>query len=149
MTEQQKLSEQQIVRRENLQKIIKLGIDPYPAAACPVTTSAQEIKEKFPEDEAAFQDVSIAGRLMTKRVMGKASFAVLQDSTGRIQLYVARDEICPGENKTLYNELFKKLLDIGDLIGVKGYVFYTKTGEITIHVRELTLLSSRCGRFRW
>jgi len=135
------LSDQEIVRRENLQKIRELGIDPYPPEAFPVNAQAAEIQARFEADSEAFQDVALAGRLMMVRVMGKASFAELQDSSGRIQLYVSRDEICPGQDKTLYNTLFKKLLDIGDFIGVRGFVFLTRTGEITVHVKELKLLS--------
>lgn len=135
------LTEQEIVRREALQKIIDLGIEPYPAASYEINTDTADIKANFDENEANFQEVSIAGRLMQKRIMGKASFAEIQDSKGRIQMYVNRDEIAPGEDKMLYNTLFKKLLDIGDYIGIKGYVFKTKTGETTIHVKELTLLS--------
>ncbi len=136
------LSEQEIIRRENLQKIREMGIDPYPPEQYPVTHHAAQIKEQFKDEEAdQWQEVSLAGRMMTRRIMGKASFAELQDSTGRIQIYIARDEICPGENKDLYNLLFKKYLDLGDIIGVKGHVFRTRMGEITIHVKELKLLS--------
>ena len=135
------LTEQEIIRREALQKIIDLGIEPYPAASYEINTDTADIKANFDENEANFQEVSIAGRLMQKRIMGKASFAEIQDSKGRIQVYINRDEIAPGEDKMLYNTLFKKLLDIGDYIGIKGYVFKTKTGETTIHVKELTLLS--------
>ncbi len=135
------LTEQEIVRRENLQKIIDLGINPYPADLYEVNSTAKEIKDNYKEGSEEFKDISIAGRLMMKRVMGKASFAELQDSTGKIQIYVNRDIICPGENKDLYNKVFKKLLDIGDFIGVKGYVFTTKVGETSVHVSELTLLS--------
>ncbi len=135
------LTEQEIVRRENLQKIIDLGLNPYPADLYDVNTTAKEIKDNYKEGSEEFKEVSIAGRLMMKRVMGKASFAELQDSTGKIQIYVNRDIICPGENKDLYNKVFKKLLDIGDFIGVKGYVFTTKVGETSVHVSELTLLS--------
>jgi len=135
------LTEQEIVRRENLQKIIDLGINPYPADLYEVNSTAKEIKDNYKEGSEDFKDISIAGRLMMKRVMGKASFAELQDSTGKIQIYVNRDIICPGENKDLYNKVFKKLLDIGDFIGVKGYVFTTKVGETSVHVSELTLLS--------
>ena len=131
------LSEQENVRRDNLQKIRDLGIEPYPAALYPVNTFAADIKSNF-KDEALeqFQNVCLAGRLMSTRVMGKAAFAELQDSTGRIQLYVQRDDI----GDQLYNDVFKKLLDIGDFIGVKGFVFRTKMGEITVHVKELTIL---------
>lgn len=137
------LSEQEIIRRENLQKIRDLGIDPFPPEAFEVTAYAKEITEAFDDegDKPNFQDVSLAGRLMGSRVMGKASFAELQDSTGRIQIYVTRDEVCPGDNKDLYNKVFKKLLDIGDFIGVKGHVFRTRMGEITVHVKELVVLS--------
>jgi len=136
----QELSEQEIVRREALQKLIDLGIDPYPAAEFPVDILAKEVKEKFAAGEE-LKEVVLAGRMMSSRVMGKASFAELQDASGRIQIYIARDEICPDEDKTLYNEVFKKLLDRGDFIGVKGYVFKTQVGETSIHVQELTLLS--------
>ncbi len=133
----QHLSEQEQVRREKLDKIKALGIEPYPASLYPIDSTAKEIKQHF-EDQ---KPVCIAGRLMGFRVMGKASFAVLQDSTDRIQLYISRDEICPGEDKTMYNEVFKKLLDIGDFIGIKGYQFKTQTGEISVHANEFTLLA--------
>jgi len=136
-----RLTEQEIVRRNALQELRKLGINPYPQAEYKVNAHAKEIKEKFPEDNTLFQDISFAGRIMNRRIMGAASFAELMDSTGRIQIYVKRDEICPGDDKTMYNTVFKRLLDIGDFIGVKGYVFVTKMGEITIHVKEFTLLS--------
>ncbi len=136
-----KLTEQEIVRRENLQKILDLGINPYPAYLYNVNSTAKEIKDNYKEGSEDYDDISLAGRLMMKRVMGKASFAELQDSTGKIQIYVNRDIICPEENKDLYNKVFKKLLDIGDFIGVKGHVFTTKVGETSIHVSELTLLS--------
>lgn len=139
------LSEQEVVRRENLQKIRDLGVDPYPAAKYDVNAYATDVKENFVEDDEGkamnFQEVVMAGRLMSRRVMGKASFAELQDSTGRIQVYVSRDEIATGEDKALYNSIFKKLLDIGDFIGIKGHAFRTRMGEITIHVTELTVLS--------
>lgn len=131
------LSEQEIQRRESLQKLRDLEIDPYPAALFPVNSSAKEIKNDF-EDGI---HVCIAGRMMSQRVMGKASFAELQDASGRIQIYINRDEICPEEDKTLYNEIFKKLLDLGDFIGVEGKVFKTQVGEISIHVTKLTLLA--------
>lgn len=138
----QQLSEQEIVRRESLQKIIDAGINPYPAEAFQVTHHSKDLKEQFTEEKAdEFKNVSIAGRLMMKRIMGKASFGVLQDSEGKIQFYISRDDICPGEDKFMYNDLFKKLLDIGDFIGLTGDMFLTKTGEITLHVRELKLLS--------
>lgn len=131
------LSEQEIQRRESLQKLRDLGIDPYPAALFPVNSSAAEIKNDFQDGK----HVCIAGRMMSQRVMGKASFAELQDSSGRIQIYINRDEICPEEDKTLYNEIFKKLLDLGDFIGVEGKVFKTQVGEISIHVTKMTLLA--------
>jgi lysyl-tRNA synthetase class 2 len=131
------LSEQEIQRRESLQKLRDLGIDPYPAALFPVNSSAKEIKKDFEDGK----HVCIAGRMMSQRVMGKASFAELQDASGRIQIYINRDEICPDEDKTFYNEIFKKLLDLGDFIGVEGKVFKTQVGEISIHVTKLTLLA--------
>lgn len=134
------LSEQEIVRRESLQKLVDLGINPYPSELFDVNVSAMEIKQHFGDDKK-YEDIQIAGRLMSRRVMGKASFAELQDSTGRIQLYFNRDEICPDEDKSMYNTVFKKLLDIGDFIGVKGYVFTTKVGEISIHVERFIVLS--------
>ncbi|GET27673.1 lysine--tRNA ligase [Prolixibacter sp. NT017] len=135
------LSEQEIIRRNSLNRLRELGINPYPAEMYNVNATAKEIKEQFDSEKGNFQNVTFAGRIMSRRIMGKASFAGLQDSTGRIQIYVNRDEICPGEDKTLYNEVFKKLLDIGDIIGVKGFVFVTQMGEISIHVKELTVLS--------
>ena len=138
---QQLLSEQEIRRREELAELRKLGINPYPSELYPVNVSAADIHANYEKRKMDYKDISIAGRMMSRRVMGKASFAELQDSSGRIQLYIARDEICPGEDKELYNTVFKKLLDLGDIIGVKGYVFTTQTGEISIHVTQLTLLS--------
>ena len=136
------LSEQELLRREKLAELIMMGIEPYPAPLFPVNTYSTDIKEKFSDDEAAaFSDCCLAGRIMSVRDMGKANFAVLQDSKGRFQVYIKRDEICPGEDKTMFDIVWKKLLDIGDLIGVKGYVFRTKTGELTLHVKEFTLLS--------
>lgn len=135
------LTEQQKVRREALKEIRELGVDPFPAEAFEVTANAKLINEEFDEEKENFQNVRLAGRLMSKRIMGKASFAELQDSTGRIQIYVSRDDICPGENKDLYNKVFKKLLDIGDFIGVEGFVFKTRMGETTIHVKELKVLA--------
>ncbi len=137
----QELSEQEIIRRESLAKLRELGIDPYPAAEYKLNATAAEIKETYSEEKNNFQDVSLAGRIMSQRIMGKASFVEIQDHTGRIQLYVSRDEICPGDDKTLYNEVFKKLLDRGDIIGVEGFVFTTQMGEITIHVKKFTLLN--------
>ena len=134
------LSEQEIGRRESLQELRNMGIDPYPAAEYPTNAFSTEIKENFKDDEES-REVIIAGRMMSRRVMGKASFAELQDSKGRIQVYITRDDICPGENKDLYNNVFKRLLDIGDFIGVKGKVFRTQTGEISVHAAELKLLS--------
>ena len=134
------LSEQEIVRRQSLQTLRDMGIDPYPAAEFPTNAFSTDIKAEF-KDEDEPRQVVIAGRMMGRRVMGKASFAELQDSKGRIQVYVARDEICPDENKDLYNTVFKKLLDIGDFIGVKGFVFRTQTGEISVHAKEICLLS--------
>ena len=139
---QQHLSEQEIIRREKLTALQALGIDPYPAAAFPVNISSSDIKQHYlgEENKSEFSDVCLAGRLMGIRDMGKASFAVLQDHAGKIQVYVKRDEICPTEDKTLYDQVWKTL-DIGDIIGVKGHVFTTKTGETSIHVQSLTLLS--------
>ncbi len=137
----QELSEQEIIRRNSLKKMRELGIDPYPAAQYHVNTTSAKIKETYNEDENKLQDVVIAGRLMSRRIMGKASFAELQDHEGRIQIYVNRDEICEGEDKMMYNEVFKKLLDIGDIIGIKGFVFKTQMGEISIHVKEFTVLN--------
>ncbi len=135
------LSEQEILRREALQNIRDLGINPYPAKAYPVTATAQEILQNYKLHPEKYQQVQIAGRIMSRRIMGSASFAELQDSTGRIQVYIKRDDICPGEDKHLYNTVFKKLLDIGDFLGIKGFVFTTQTGEISVHVQELTILS--------
>ena len=135
------LSEQEIIRRNSLSELIKLGVNPYPPETFLVNITASEIKGNFTGNSSLYQDISIAGRIMSRRIMGAASFVELQDSTGRIQLYVKRDDICSGEDKTLYNTVFKKLLDIGDIIGVTGYVFITQMGEITIHVKSLKLLS--------
>ena len=133
------LSEQEIVRRQSLQELRDLGIDPYPAAEYPTDAFSTDIRDNFKDDEQ--REVCIAGRMMTRRVMGKASFMELQDSKGRIQVYVTRDDICPDENKELYNTVFKRLLDIGDFVGIRGFVFRTQTGEISVHAKELTLLS--------
>ena len=134
------LSEQEIGRRQSLQELRDMGIDPYPAAEYPTNAFSTDIKANF-SDEGEPCEVCIAGRMMSRRVMGKASFAELQDSKGRIQVYITRDDICPGEDKDLYNKVFKRLLDIGDFIGVRGFVFRTQTGEISVHAKELTLLS--------
>ena len=134
------LSEQEIGRRESLQQLRAMGINPYPAAEFPTNAFSTEIIDSF-QDDAEPREVSIAGRMMSRRVMGKASFVELQDSKGRIQVYITRDDLCPGEDKELYNTVFKKLLDIGDFIGIKGFVFRTQTGEISVHAKELTLLS--------
>lgn len=136
------LSEQEQLRREKLHELIMMGIEPYPAPLFPVNSNSAEIKEKFSEaTKEQFADVCLAGRIMSVRDMGKANFAVIQDSHGKIQLYIRRDDICPGEDKSLYDIVWKKLIDIGDIIGIKGYAFITKTGETSVHVRELTLLS--------
>lgn len=134
------LSEQEIGRRQSLQELRNMGINPYPAAEYPTNAFSNEIRESFKDDDEK-REVCIAGRMMSRRVMGKASFAEIQDSKGRIQVYVSRDDLCPGENKDMYNVVFKRLLDIGDFIGVKGFVFRTQTGEISVHAQELTLLS--------
>ena len=133
------LSEQEIGRRQSLQELRDMGIDPYPAEEFVVNATSEDIKANFKEDEQ--REITIAGRLMGKRIMGKASFAELQDSKGRVQLYISRDDLCPTEDKDLYNKVFKKLLDIGDIIGVKGFVFKTQMGEISVHVQDIKLLS--------
>ncbi len=135
------LSEQEICRRNSLEQLRAMGIDPYPAAEFPVDAYSTEIKENFDDNAEAPREVCIAGRMMSRRIMGKASFAELLDSRGRIQVYVTRDDICPSEDKELYNTVFKKLLDLGDFIGIKGFVFRTQTGEISIHAKELTVLA--------
>lgn len=135
------LSEQEIQRRNSLDELRQLGIDPYPAAEYKVTAHSDDIKANFSDESDEKREVCIAGRLMGRRVMGKASFAELMDSKGRIQVYITRDDICPGEDKTFYNSVFKKLLDLGDFIGVKGFVFRTQTGEISVHAQELVVLS--------
>lgn len=135
------MSEQQQIRRESLKKIRELGIDPYPAEKFPVNVTAKEIKEEYDEEKENLSDVVIAGRIMTRRIMGNASFFELQDHTGRIQVYVKRDDLCPGEDKTLYTKVFRRLLDIGDVVGIKGHVFTTRTGEISVYCKELKLLS--------
>jgi lysyl-tRNA synthetase class 2 len=135
------LSEQEIIRRNSLQELINMGINPYPAAQYKTTHFSTTIKDEFDPEKNNLQEVCIAGRIMSRRIMGKASFVEIQDSEGRIQIYLNRDEICPDEDKTLYNTVFKKLLDIGDIIGVKGFVFNTQMGETTVHVKEMTILS--------
>jgi lysyl-tRNA synthetase, class II len=135
------LSEQEQIRRETLAELRKLGINPYPAAEYKTNAFAQEILDNYSPEKNNYQEVCIAGRIMGRRIMGNASFAELMDSSGRIQIYVRRDDLCPGEDKTLYNTVFKRLLDIGDIIGVKGHVFITQMGEITVHTDEFTILS--------
>ncbi|MFD0751417.1 lysine--tRNA ligase [Mucilaginibacter calamicampi] len=135
------LSEQEIIRRESLQQLRALGINPYPAEEYKVTAFAQDIADNFNTAPDKYKQVTIAGRIMTRRIMGSASFFEIQDSTGRMQVYIKRDDICPDEDKTLYNTVFKKLLDIGDYVGVKGFVFTTQTGEISVHTEELTILA--------
>jgi lysyl-tRNA synthetase, class II len=139
----QHLSEQEIIRREKLEELKKLGIDPYPAPLYPVNTTSTFIKENYKGEENAsdFSDVCIAGRLMSVRDMGKAAFAVIQDGVGKIQIYIKRDDLLKGEDATMYDQVWKKLLDLGDIIGIKGFVFTTKVGETSIHVKELTLLT--------
>lgn len=139
----QHLSEQEIIRREKLAELTSLGIDPYPAALYPVNCTAAGIKEHYKEEEnkADFADVCLAGRIMSVRDMGKANFAVLQDATGKIQFYIKQDDICPGDDKSLYQVVWKKLIDIGDIVGIKGYVFTTKTGETSVHVKEFSILT--------
>jgi len=134
------LSEQEQIRRESAGELRKLGIDPYPADEYPVNILSDEIIQNFVSEEERYSDVCLAGRIMSRRIMGNASFAELMDSRGRIQIYVRRDDICPGEDKTMYNTVFKRLLDIGDIIGIRGHVFRTQMGEITVHVREFTIL---------
>ncbi len=138
---QSELSEQEQQRRKELEELRKLNIDPYPAEGYEINTSSTDILENYDQEKGNYQSVSMAGRIMNRRVMGNASFAELQDEKGRIQIYVKRDNICPGEDKTLYNKVFKKLLDIGDIIGIKGSVFKTKVGETTINVSEFKVLS--------
>ena len=134
-------SEQELIRRESLAKLRELGIEPYPAAEYPVNATAAQILSEYDPGKGNLQDICIAGRLMSRRIMGAASFGELQDETGRIQIYVKRDEICPGEDKTMYNTVWKKLMDIGDIVGIKGFAFITQTGQLSVHAKELTLLS--------
>ncbi len=135
------LSEQEVIRRQSLDELLKLGINPYPADLFEINVTAKEIHDKFQAGSEAFKNISFAGRIMTRRIMGNASFAELQDESGKIQVYFRRDDISPGDDKTLYNIVFKKLLDIGDIIGIKGFVFITQTGETSIHATHLTVLS--------
>ena len=141
MTPSTDLNEQERGRRESLGKLRELGINPYPAPLYPVNATTVEIAEGFVPEQGNFADVCIAGRIMSRRIMGAASFMELQDETGRMQVYVKRDEICPDEDKTMYNTVFKKLLDIGDIVGIKGFAFITQTGQLSVHAKELTLLS--------
>lgn len=135
------ISEQEQIRRESLARIRELGIDPYPAEKFPVNITAEEIKAKYDKEKENLSDVVIAGRIMTRRIMGNASFFELQDHSGRIQVYVKRDDLCPGEDKTFYTEVFRRLLDIGDIVGIKGHVFTTKTGEVSVYCKEMKILS--------
>ena len=135
------LNEQEQGRRESLSRMRELGIEPYPAAEYPVNASTQDIKDGYDDEKHNFNDVCIAGRIMSRRIMGAASFMELQDDAGRIQVYVKRDEICPDEDKTLYNTVFKKLLDIGDIVGITGFAFITQTGQLSVHAKSLTVLS--------
>lgn len=135
------LTDLELQRRESLEEMYRLGINPYPAELFPVDVTARDIHKNYESNKLSYKHVQLAGRIMTRRIMGNASFAVLQDATDKIQVYIRRDDICPGEDKTLYNTVFKKLLDIGDIIGIVGYVFTTQTGEITIHVTSLKVLS--------
>lgn len=135
------LSEQEVIRRQSKEELEKLGINPYPAELFEVNASSADILQNYDRNKLDYKNISLAGRIMSRRIMGNASFAELQDEKGRIQIYVRRDDICPGEDKSLYNTVFKKLLDIGDIIGIKGYVFTTQTGEISVHVTSLTVLS--------
>ncbi len=136
-----RLSEQELLRRKSRKELMAMGVDPYPAESFDVTATTTDIKQNFDERPSDFKEVSIAGRLMSRRIMGSASFAEIQDSTGRIQIYLRRDDICPKEDKTLYNDIFKKKMDVGDIIGIKGYGFKTEVGEISVHVMELKLLT--------
>ena len=135
------LNEQELNRQRCSATIEDLGIDPYPAEESTINATSREIKEGYDAEKANFNDISIAGRIMSRRIMGAASFVELQDECGKIQVYIKRDEICEGEDKTLYNTVFRKLLDIGDIIGIKGYAFITQTGQLSIHAKSLTLLS--------
>ncbi|MEM6764924.1 MAG: lysine--tRNA ligase [Bacteroidota bacterium] len=134
-------SDQELQRRDELKRLQELGIDPYPSETFEVNSTTQQIKEGFTEGKEGYEGIRLAGRITSKRDMGKASFAELQDAHGKIQLYFQRDELCPGDDKTLYNQVYKKLTSLGDIVGVSGFVFLTKTGEITLHVKEFTILS--------
>src|SRR5574344_942003 len=134
-------NEQEINRRASLQQMRDLGIEPYPAPAYMTNATTKEIKDGYDPEKGNFNDIAIAGRMMSRRIMGAASFIEIQDEKGKIQVYVKRDEICPGEDKTMYNTVFKKLLDIGDIVGIKGYAFITQAGELSIHAKELAVLS--------
>jgi lysyl-tRNA synthetase class 2 len=135
------LSEQELRRREEKSELEKLGIDPYPPELFEVNVSTRDIRKNYEKQKTDYKNISIAGRIMSRRIMGSASFAELQDEYGKIQIYLRRDDICPGEDKTLYNVVFKRLLDIGDIIGIKGYLFTTQTGELSIYVNELKVLT--------
>ena len=137
----QHLSEQEQIRRKSLEELRSMGINPYPAELYPVDTYSNQIREEFDPEKGNFKQVCLAGRVMSRRIMGKAAFAELQDAGGRVQLYISRDDLCPGEDKEMYNTVFKRLLDIGDFIGVKGYAFVTQMGEKSVHVTEMTVLS--------
>ena len=137
----QLLSEQELERRKDREELMALGINPYPAEAFPINVTAEDIHRNYENNKTDYKDISIAGRLMSRRIMGSASFAEIQDSTGILQIYVRRDDICPGEDKTFYNTVFKKLLGLGDFVGVKGYIFTTQTGEISLHVTDIKILS--------
>jgi lysyl-tRNA synthetase class 2 len=137
----QELNEQELNRRASLKAMVDLGINPYPAAEFPVNVTTEQIKREYNEEIHNFDDVVIAGRIMSRRIMGTASFIELQDEQGKIQVYIKRDEICPSDDKTMYNTVFKRLLDIGDIIGIKGYAFITQTGQLSVHAKELTVLS--------
>src|SRR5690606_21021425 len=137
----QLLSEQELERRKDREELMALGINPYPAESFPINVTAEDIHRNYENRKTDYKDISIAGRLMSRRIMGSASFAEIQDSTGILQIYIRRDDICPGEDKTFYNTVFKKLLGLGDFVGVKGYIFTTQTGEISLHVTDIKLLS--------
>ncbi len=131
------LSEQEQIRRSSLEEIKNLGYNPYPPETFEISHKASDIKELFEKDEDSLQDITLAGRIMSRRIMGSASFAEIQDSTGKMQIYLRRDDLCPGEDKTYYNTVFKRLLDIGDIIGIRGFAFRTQVGELSVHVKEL------------